>query len=363
MIFVRSPYIVKIDEALQEATKLELYIWNGATGPAEPTYVLSKKIPSSNNTATYYNISPFLREFINFNDSVADEITNNNPLNIYTYCNFGYNTYKIIDGEDILVDSVEDVALDGYGYFENGGNPTNEILGNYLLSDVSIKTSENIYYYPCSDGLNSKLRAGALSILSSSDCYAVYTRLDDFSSIVVNLYNNSLINVLKVHPDNYDVGNKLEIFNESEAGDDLLATYYFVPQCECRYEPVTIDFVNRYGAWQRTWFYKASNETIEVSNTAYNLMPSVLPEYNTLEGQRHTFNTNAKQSFKLNSGFVNEQFKITLQELMLSEVIRVNGFPAMLKTKSVEKYKEINQKTINYTLEFEMAYDLINSIS
>ncbi len=35
---------------------------------------------------------------------------------------------------------------------------------------------------------------------------------------------------------------------------------------------------------------------------------------------------------------------------------------ANLKTKSIEKFKSINTKTINYTMEFEMAYDIINSI-
>ena len=49
--------------------------------------------------------------------------------------------------------------------------------------------------------------------------------------------------------------------------------------------------------------------------------------------------------------------------MLLSEMIRVNGYPANLKTKSVEKFKSINTKTINYQMEFEMAYDVINSIS
>jgi len=48
---------------------------------------------------------------------------------------------------------------------------------------------------------------------------------------------------------------------------------------------------------------------------------------------------------------------------MLSEIIRINGLPANLKTKSVEKFKNINTKTINYSMEFDMAYDVINSIS
>jgi hypothetical protein len=49
--------------------------------------------------------------------------------------------------------------------------------------------------------------------------------------------------------------------------------------------------------------------------------------------------------------------------MLLSETIRINGLPAVLKTKSVEKFKHINTKTINYQMEFEMAYDVINTVS
>ena len=62
----RSPYIVEIDETNQTETKVKLYLWNTGSQPASPQYTLSKKIPSSNITATYYNISPYVREYFTF---------------------------------------------------------------------------------------------------------------------------------------------------------------------------------------------------------------------------------------------------------------------------------------------------------
>jgi hypothetical protein len=47
---------------------------------------------------------------------------------------------------------------------------------------------------------------------------------------------------------------------------------------------------------------------------------------------------------------------------MLSEKVLVDEKPAILKTKSIELNKSLNTKQINYSLEFEFAYDLINSI-
>ena len=64
-INARSPYIVTINETSQIETKLEIYLWNGTGSmPASPQYTLSKLIPSSNSPATYYDVSPFIREYI-----------------------------------------------------------------------------------------------------------------------------------------------------------------------------------------------------------------------------------------------------------------------------------------------------------
>ncbi len=67
-IFARSPYIVEISETGQEGSKVQLFIWNGTgSAPANPQYTLDKLIPASNNVKTYYNISPYIREYITWN--------------------------------------------------------------------------------------------------------------------------------------------------------------------------------------------------------------------------------------------------------------------------------------------------------
>ena len=67
-IFARSPYIVEISETGQDGSKLEVFIWNGTgAAPASPTYTLTKLIPASNNVKTYYNISPYIREYLSWN--------------------------------------------------------------------------------------------------------------------------------------------------------------------------------------------------------------------------------------------------------------------------------------------------------
>ena len=94
-------------------------------------------------------------------------------------------------------------------------------------------------------------------------------------------------------------GNKVEILNGASA---VQATYYFYPLEECKYTPVIIDFVNKYGAWHREFFFKASTDNFNVENTEYNLMQTNSFSYSVTEGQRKVFNANGKKSIKVRDG-------------------------------------------------------------
>lgn len=359
MIFARSPYIVTIDEAAQEATRLELFIWNGTgAAPVAPTYSLSKKVPSINNLETFYNIAPFIREYFDFTQSspIATGMTAN--TNQYAYCNVTYKTYYTLDGTETLIDTETHKAFDGFGYYEDEYNYQGKSV---LLSDLNLYGGENIYYYDCNGAL------GIVTVYTNAtivnNWIARYTNLDTGIINDVSLTDNIVVDVSRIYTGWNAVGNKLEIIKTIGPVETIQGTFYFVPQCECRYTPVQVDFVNRWGAWQMEAFFKASNESVEITNNQFKFNPISFPNYSTTQPQYKTFNTNAKRTFKVNTGWVNENYKQVIEEMLLSEMIRVNGYPANLKTKSVEKFKSINTKTINYQMEFEMAYDVINSIS
>jgi len=75
MIFVNRPYLFTVDQAGQLGSKIELFIWNGDTPPINPNYTFTKQIASATDTANYYNISPFLAEFIEFGVTDTDSAT------------------------------------------------------------------------------------------------------------------------------------------------------------------------------------------------------------------------------------------------------------------------------------------------
>lgn len=343
-IFARSPYIVRIAQATQIGSKLEIFL-SPTTFGGTPTYTLSKLIPSPTNIDTLYDVSPYIREYIRFTScSAGGNIAATNPTNERVNVQlklYWYNgtTYAQVGATQTHI------AFDGYTYYENLYNYD---LGNYGLD------AGNYYYNPISD-------AGKIRVTTGASFTARYTNLS--TAVVTSLaVSNATFDIPRVRTANVNEGNKVEILNGASA---VQATWYFYPLEECKYTPVIIDFVNKYGAWQREFFFKASTDNFNVENTEYNLMQtSQFPTtfYSGLEGQRKTFNTNAKKSIKVNTGWVTESWKEVLKQIMLSERILIDNKPAKINTKSTELFKHINTKQINYSLDFEFAYDVINSV-
>lgn len=354
-IFARSPFIIEVSETGQAGSKIEIFLWNSGFPPTIPTHKLSKPIPSLTKIETTYNISPYVREFINHNtwqtpfDSIED--TPNSQ-----YCNVRIKRYKLSGGVYTLLDTISYLGFDGYGYYEEGYNPQ---IGNYFL------TPRNTYYYHYDEnatiGATPLDSAGHLTFDRTAEVVTDirYTNLRTGATEVLGISGTAIKDVPRVYSDWYADGNILELL-DSDLSD--LARYTFRPIHECRNQVYVCDFVNKYGAWQREFFFGASNEQIDSTATTYNLLQTDLVDYSTLEGQRKEFNANGVKSIKVHTGIRGESMNTPLQELMLSERILLNGLPVKLRSKSLAKLKVINTKIINYALDFEFANDIINSV-
>ena len=113
-INARSPYIVTINETGQIETKLEIYLWNGTGSmPASPEYTLSKLIPSSNNPATYYDVSPYIREYIS-HASLQTITTVITATPSAQWCNVGLKLFKKVSTSFVQVGATQlHFGLDG----------------------------------------------------------------------------------------------------------------------------------------------------------------------------------------------------------------------------------------------------------
>jgi hypothetical protein len=352
-IAARSPYIVEVNEASQTGSKVEIFIWNTGSTPATPQYTLSKLIPASNNLQTTYNVAPYIREYIShlaFNNNYS---TNNSLTPTNEYCKVLIKKYKKVGlSTYVFISGTSRYASDGYGYYSELMNPVN---GRFFLEQGTY-----YYHYDGVDPSTTGSRRGGIITMDLNDGdYIRYTEIGTGNQDTNTISADGVYDIFRVYPAAYALGNILEVF---DIDNNLLATYTFLPNYECKYEPVVIDFINKFGGWQREFFFKASNTSIGIEGTEYNLLQSDLVNYSELEGQRSVFNINGREVIKTNTGFVTDSFNETLKQLMLSERILVNNRPAKLNTKSTELQKNINNKMINYQMEFEFANDIINSV-
>ena len=291
-IFARSPYLIKIDEAGQSGSKVELFL-SATTFSVNPQYTLSKLIPASNNLETLYDISPYIREYISFASFTPTNTFTTNPT--AQRVNVRVKRYKLVVSTYTLLDTTDYIAFDGYTYYEEGSN--------YNLGDFGLDEGE-YYFTPTTS-------AGILRVITGTGYTALYTNLSTSLSTSVSLTNDTVLNIARVISANQNDGNIVEIFDGTPT---LLATYNFYPKEECKYTPVIIDFVNKFGAWQREFFFKASNDTFSVENTEYNLLQTDSFNYSVLEGQRKVFNANGKKSIKVNTDWVDENWKETFDK-------------------------------------------------
>jgi hypothetical protein len=346
-IFVRSPYVVTINEPFQIETQIKIYIWNvGNTPPASPAYTLSKKIPASNAPSTYYNVAPYIQEYIKHLIPPSPFGVSSTPST--EYAKVMIKRFKKISNSFIQVGTDSYYrAFDGFGEFTDGANPD---LGRFSLNQALHFDYDTDQPY-----------ASMTFVGNAGDEIQWIDLISGFSqSATINsdgVYDLELVNSAWQYS-----GNEVTI---KDSLGNLLWNTYMHPRTECKYEHIKCSFINQWGAWQTTWFYARTTESFSTQTNGYNLMLENEDvnafNYNPAKGETKTFNTNGKRTFKVNTGWVDEAYNEVIRELMLSErVVFNNKHSVKLITNSVEMYKAIDTKTMNFTLDFEDAYDYLN---
>jgi hypothetical protein len=366
-IYSRSPYFVSIDEPLQTTARLRVWLWNASdVEPVTTTYLREKSIASPQITEISFNLSNLINEFyelnmINYNFNVTNET---NPPEQFVYVKYEL-AYRIGAGAYEVIESRYKRAFYGYGYFNEQYNP---LLSWIHLTGDADGTSPTMYYWNPQDssewptiiaGNQASLhRAGSIRVINTPNLSVKYTNIKTGANVSVNIpYQNKVIRIPLVYGPYWNDGNYIDI----RVSGIAIKQWKYLPLTECKYEVVVCDFINKFGAWQRTFFYKASRNQIDVKGQEYELMTENI-NYDTDIAVVKTFNVNAVDTISCNTGWVDENFSIVLKELLLSETIKINGESAKLITKKTEFYKSLNQKMINYKLDFAYAFDTINNI-
>ena len=320
--------------------ELSLYIWEGliTNQPTTAQYIINKSVIDTQTNITV-EIAELVRDYleITFNDdylsqtrwvrAVVDYFDEADEP--YTYSN-----PQVFDF----------VATDGYGYFEDGTNP--ELSRNVLISADNIYLPENTI--------------GKLPIFAEGVGKVNIDSVD--TQITDNGNTNQKIQYVTI-PQN---SSTIRVYDTNDT--TLLKTISVTNQCEPKYTPYKVTFINKFGAFQDLYFFKKTVETTNVTDETFkrNIVSNATSTYSTSEGQQQRYNINSKSSLSMNTGFVKEDMNQTIEELYFSENvwIRYEGktLPVIPTSKSLQYKTSLNDKLINYTIDFEFAFDKLNNI-
>ena len=139
---------------------------------------------------------------------------------------------------------------------------------------------------------------------------------------------------------------------------------------ECKYTPYKVSFLNKYGVVQDLWFFKRRDDSIQITKGKY--LENTINEsitgvsYSLNQASQVPTDFKATKSLKLNTGFVSEDNNKVIQELLLTERAWVHEnsqvYPVVPKTSELQYKTSLNDKLINFTIDFDYAYNEINLI-
>jgi hypothetical protein len=328
-IFIRSPYFIEVNEVGQTSAKIEVFLWNkGTTEPTTPNYTLTKSVPSPTQTDIAWNVSNFAVEFIKPIAPVSVLVPTEENVN--TWCYMKVVRYS----DDVELDDETFVCLNGYTNYLDGYNQsTTDAVVPLFNTDIRLTTFSGFNY------VNVWIETADDYLWEGNDEYP-------FTITDATIYK------LPYDYDNYTLrpDGGIEIFSIN--AEQL---------CEPKYTPVICTFINRFGGWQYLTFFKANQQSIDVTSKDYNLLPSSI-NYNPLQGQKQRFNFQGKQKIKCNTGWVDENYSELIQDLLLSQVVLLDNKPAIVKSQSADIKTHLKDRNINYEVEFEYNYGLINDV-
>jgi hypothetical protein len=318
---------------------VDLYVWDGTISdqPVSPAYTINKSVISGQTNITL-EIAELVRDFITitFNDDY-----NSIARYVRTVVSSFDDSDEPFDTNPIVTDYV---ALDGYGYFEEGTNPE--------LDRHALMSATNIYLPEGTAGKFPIFAEGVGKVIIDG----VTTQITD------NGNTNQKIQYVTIPADK----SSIQVFDTDDSTVKKTITISNI--CEPKYTSFKVTFVNKFGAFQDLYFFKKTSEVTNVTDELFkkNIITNTSSTYNTYENQRGRINVNAQTSLTMNTGFIKENMNQTIEELFYSENVFIryeNKTLAVIpKSKSLQFKTVLNDKLINYTVNFDFAFDRINNV-
>ena len=118
------------------------------------------------------------------------------------------------------------------------------------------------------------------------------------------------------------------------------------------------------------YFFKKSVEKMNVKKETYKSNIIDGDSYDRYNHVNRDFNVVGKESVTLSSGYLSEEYNEVFKQLMLSEKVWITELtdteelilPINVKTSNITYKTSVNDKLVEYTIEFDKSFDTINNI-
>mgnify|MGYP001183348063 CR=1 FL=1 len=356
---VRSPLPLGFQsDGIGEVLKtisVSLKIWNGdktTNKPSTVTYTISLSEDTLGSTLTYYevDIAELVREYINTDNF-------NYPT---TYAG-AWAAWVEIDwtatngGDTEFTGTPTVICTNGYREYEDD---TLALDTYYFPSDIKVPEDRSYIISVLDKGVT-----GASRVVDS-----VEIKYDASATATTNFgtAGTTTASLFKTATLTWGASDTFADIN-LKLSSSIVHTFRVYKFCKTKYENITIGYVNRVGVVDYQNFFGKVERRMSAQRETYK--PALDNNYTNANAQFRILKANGKKSITTNTDWVAEETSGKMQDLLLTEyAFETQGSGESEEVKAITPrdseitLKVDNNELVNYTLNFDYAYNHINSV-
>jgi hypothetical protein len=345
-INIRSPYFINHTATNLTSTTLEIVIYFGIanTSFGTPQYTL---VSTAINDKVNFEVSELIKDYI---DTEFNGTFPSTPVDIKESTTI-FVDYRITEtttsGTTVLTPVYGVRAFYGYGYFEDGANPNFDNVFYLQTNNRILKNISSTVTIPVDNTIATRVDWLYQLATVSSVVLTPETKIENQISYITNTGNFNV--------------DEVAIITSSKTLFVAIDSYE-----KCKYTPIKLTFINKYGAYQEIWMF--ANSILSMNTTEERYKSNILTNgtYNTYDPQIKVLTKNANQTLKLNSDYYPESYNEIFRQLFLSEKVWIkylgNTLGVNIENKQITYKTSLTDSLINYTIDVSFAFDTINNI-
>lgn len=356
LMFARSPYYVFIPFVYETTTAatIDIYVWEGDLNipPSTPTEPLTKTRPSVDYAEFNVDIAKVVRDQLEPKpviDLTLDSQIVDNDVNTVKWVSY---TVTYVDAVETIPDITGSlVAADGYGYMQEGVNPTKPT--DSLLSSVTFRKVDRTGFI-----LLPFVNDGTIT---SFDVDSDLGTINDNLTTATTTQNEEYIQYVCVDVSQATTDDNI-VITANPGGE----TFTYQITDECRYTPTNVVFKNKFGSYENITMFKKRTDTLTTKKEQFKNNYISGGTYDISKHQIKDLNVIGNEKVSLNTGYQTEAENELIKQLLLSDSVYFyedsSFVPVRITSTSQEFKTRTNDTVINYTLDFEYAFNTINNI-